>query len=55
MHKFEEMSPHSGLFVRTFEFAPQKARKKGRVKAYFAADLALNFRVLIRIRGISVA
>ena len=46
MHKYEELSPHSGLFVRTFEFAPQKARKKGR--AYFAADLALNFSGLIR-------
>ena len=48
MHEYEEMSPHSGLFVRTFEFAPQKARKKGRARAYFAADLALNFSVLIR-------
>ena len=41
MHKYDEMSPLSGLFVWTFEFAPQKARKKGWARAYFAADLAL--------------
>ena len=46
----ENVSFHldTGLFVRMFEFGPKKQERKEGWEPTFAADLALNLRVLIR-------
>ena len=45
---WREMLYHSGLLVRTFEFATQKQERKGGWEPSFASNLRVNFRVLIR-------